>query len=156
MSGIPYAQASSGSDRARGEVVRILQKFGCESVGFMDNFAMKTVILQFVYRGQQVSLEASAQGWANMYLDANPWNRRRALDEQAYKAKALYQGMIAVNCILRDWVKGQMTAVESGIARFDDLWLPYMVTHDGRTVAKRIADAGGLAKLEYLPEAEAQ
>lgn len=33
---VPYARARSGSD-ARDELTKILQSFGCESVGFMDD-----------------------------------------------------------------------------------------------------------------------
>lgn len=34
------------------------------------------------------------------------------------------QGLSAVNSILRDWVKGQTTAVECGIPSFEAVFLP--------------------------------
>jgi hypothetical protein len=57
-------------------------------------------------------------------------------------AAALRQGHIAVNSILRDWVIGQVTAVETGILPFEAVFLPYILTSDGRTVSERIEDIG--------------
>lgn len=65
--GVPYAGAKSGM-AARDEITRMLQRFGCESVGFMDEFADMAVMLAFRHRGRPVQLRASAKGWAAMYL----------------------------------------------------------------------------------------
>ena len=115
---LPYATASSGL-KARGEILKILKGFGCQSVGFMDEFETHTVILAFTWRERDVQLRASASGWANEYLRENPWSDRRRYDQHDWEQKALEQGMIAVNSILRDWVKGQITAVETGILTFE-------------------------------------
>lgn len=82
---IPYERATSG-DAARGEIMRLLQKFGAESVGFMDSFQDGAVLLQFEYRGRQVSLRASAHGWAALYLRAHPWNNRRRYSQDQWRA----------------------------------------------------------------------
>ena len=95
---LPYAGARSGMS-ARGEIQKILQGFGAESVGFMDEFNTRTVLLAFTIRGQAVQLRASAQGWANAYLKENPWSSRRYSSEQEWEQAALDQGMIAVNSI---------------------------------------------------------
>jgi len=59
----------------------------------------------------------------------------------------LQQGHVAVNSILRDWIKGQVTAVECGILSFEAVFMPFMLTHDGRPVIERIDN--------LLPEADA-
>jgi hypothetical protein len=41
---IPFAAASTGQ-KAREEISRILRGFGCESVGFMDDFDDHSVLL---------------------------------------------------------------------------------------------------------------
>ena len=147
MKSVPYETAGSG--KARDEIVRLLQGFGASSVGFMDEFDKHEVVLAFVYRGRNVQLRASAEGWAQMYLRAKPWSTRRAVDKKAYEKRALDQGMWAVNSILRDWVKGQVTAIECGILSFEAVFLPYMLTQDGRTVAEIAADPeSGLLQLE--------
>jgi hypothetical protein len=127
---VPYSAATSGAS-ARDEVTKILRRFGCESVGFMDDFEKHEVLLAFTHRGRPVQLRASARGWAQMYLREFPWNRRRGAQID-YEQKALRQGLVAVNSILRDWIKGQVTAVECGILSFEAVFLPYMLGHDGR------------------------
>ena len=128
---VPYASATSGA-RARDEIVKLLQRFGCESVGFMDEFAQESLLLAFKWRGNQVQLRASARGWANLFLKENPWHNRRRCNEAEWECKARAQGMIAVNSILRDWLKGQITAIETGIIEFRHVFLPYLVTANGK------------------------
>lgn len=135
---VPYAQATSG-DRARAEVVSLLRRFGCESVGFMDDFADHSLMLAFQWRGRRIQLRASAKGWAAMYLQENPWHNRRRTGKEEWERRAVEQGMVAVNSVLRDWIKGQITAVESGLLAFDHVFLPYMLTDNGQTVAERIS-----------------
>ena len=68
---VPYQFATSRS-KAREEIQRILQRFGCDFGGFMERFTDKILILAFTYRGRSVQLQASASGWAALYLKENP------------------------------------------------------------------------------------
>jgi hypothetical protein len=145
----PYAQAISGV-AARDEITKLLRRFGCSSIGFMDNYETHEVLLVFEHRGRKMQLRASAKGWAALYLKEHPYNYRHKGGEQQHRENALTQGQIAINSILRDWVKGQLMAVETGILSFDAVFLPFMLTHDGRTVSER-ADQLGL-----LPAGAAQ
>lgn len=145
---VPYAHA--GSDKARSEVTAILRRFGCESVGFMDDFEDQSVVLAFRHRGRPVQLRASAKGWAQLWLKENPWNSGRKSARIDYEQAALRQGLIAVNSILRDWVKGQVTAIECGVLSFEAVFMPYMLTGDGRPLIERVQEA----KLLPPPEAK--
>jgi len=144
---VPYENATSGH-AARNQIVDLLDKFGCEQVGFMDNFKNHEVILAFVYRGKNIQLTASAKGWAAMYLKEKPYsNRYHRRTRQEYEQAAFRQGLIAVNSVLRDWVKGQITAIECGILKFDHVFLPYTLLEDGRSVMQAL-DEAGILKLE--------
>lgn len=136
---VPYEGATTGT-KAREEITKILQRFGCERVGFMDEFADKAVVLAFQHRGRPVHLRASAKGWAAAYLKEHPWTVKRRASRQEYEAAALRQGMVAINSILRDWVKGQVTAIETGILQFDEVFLPHMLTSDGRPMLEALRD----------------
>jgi hypothetical protein len=129
----PYAAASSGV-KARDEVIKILRRFGCESVGFWDDFDKHEIVLAFKHRDRPIQLRASAKGWAAMYLKANPYTARRRASRMEHEAAALRQGYIAVNSILRDWIKGQTVAVECGILSFEAIFMPFMIGRDGRTL----------------------
>jgi hypothetical protein len=142
---VPYSNASSDM-RAREEIKKILVRFGCESVGFMDDFEEHEVLLQFTHRGRKVQLRASAKGWTALWLKENPWTYTRRTQRVEYEQAALRQGHVAVNSILRDWIKGQVTAVECGILSFEAVFMPHMLTNDGRPLLERVAD--------LLPKAE--
>jgi len=109
----PYAHATSGV-AARDEITKLLRRFGCESIGFMDNFEEHELLLAFKHRGRQMQLRVSAKGWAELYLREHPYNPSRHRHNLAeHKLRALAQGLIAVNSILRDWIKGQIMAIET-------------------------------------------
>lgn len=127
---IPYASATSGQS-ARAEIIKLLKHFECDSVGFMDEFKTHSLLLAFTWRGTQIQLRASARGWANTFLKENPHTSRMRRGKHEYEIDALDQGMIAVNSILRDWVKGQVTAIECGVLQFEHVFMPYMLTSDG-------------------------
>lgn len=59
---------------------------------------------------------------------------------QDHEAGALRQGHVAVNSMLRDWVKAQVTAVECGILSFEAVFMPFMLGTDGRPLIERVAD----------------
>lgn len=144
---IPYASATSGS-KAREEIVKLLKHFECSRVGFMDEFETHTLILQFEWRGIPVTLKASAQGWANAYLKEHPYTHRTRGTQRDYELKWLRQGEIAVNSILRDWVKGQVTAVETGILTFEQVFMPYMMLPSGKSVLEHLKQQKLLPQLE--------
>jgi hypothetical protein len=134
--------------RAREEVLKILRHFGCEKLGFMDDDANHEVVLYFEHRGRQVQLRASAKGWAQMFLKQQPWGYRHRSSKQEYEQAALRQGHVAVDSILRDWIKGQVTAIECGLLSFEAVFMPFMLTADGRSLHERVND------LELLPAAD--
>ena len=134
---IPYASATAGG-KAQGEIERLLRGFGAEHIGWAKDYVSHQTTLWFVYRQRQVQLRVSAQGWANMYLEAHPWHARRTVSQEEYEQRWLTQGEIAVISILRDWIKGQLTAVEAGLMQFDHVFLPYMICEDNLTLAEQM------------------
>ena len=136
----PYYASATSDMRAREEIKKILTRFGCESIGFMDDNVKHEVLLAFTHRGRQVQLTASAKGWAQNWLKENPWTYRHRTTKQDWETKALKQGQVAVNSALRDWVKGHVTIVECGILSFEAVFMPFMLTNDGRTVLERIQE----------------
>lgn len=137
---VPYENATSGA-AARDEIHRILRRFGCSSVGFMDDFDKHEVLLAFEHRGNRVQLRASAKGWAAMYLRAHPYSSRMRKTAEEHQQHAIDQGLVAINSILRDWVKGQVTAVECGILSFTAVFMPHMVAADGRPLLEHIIES---------------
>lgn len=135
---LPYSTASSG-ERAVADMQKILRQFGCTSFGHMLDFEKGELLVQFQYRGRQVSVRASATGYANAWLKQNPWSHRHRSTRIAHERKAKEIGSTAVYSILRDWIKGQITAIETGVLSFEGAFLGQILLADGRTVMDRVA-----------------
>lgn len=135
--GIPYETATSG-DRALLELQRTLAKFGCESFGTMTDAERGLTIVQFKWRGKTVSLEASWKGYAAAWSKAHPYKYSHRKSRQAYDQDALKQGQMSVCSVLRDWVKGQVTAVECGVMSFEAVFMPHMLLPNGQRVIDKV------------------
>ena len=55
---------------------------------------------------------------------------------------------IAVYSILRDWIKGQVTAIETGILTFEGAFLGQILLGSGRTVLEHAVKSNMLPQLE--------
>ena len=135
----PYAGAIAGT-RAREETTKILRRLGCDEVGFMDFHDSSEVMLAFTYRKQQYQFRVSAKGWAARYLRDNPHTYRMRKSRTEHEQQALEQGRIPINSAIRDWAKGQVTAIESGVLSFEHAFMPWALTFDGRPLVERLAE----------------
>lgn len=138
---IPYESATAG-DRAINEMQKTLAAFGCQSFGVMTDQERQILIVAFKRRGIQVHLEASWKGYAAALLKGKRlgYGQSRAMRER----KALEQARVSVCSVLRDWVKGQTTAVECGVLSFETAFMPHMLLRDGRRVIDAAQGAGVL------------
>ena len=137
MNALPYSTATSG-DRAIGEIEKFLKTFGCTSFGSMMNYGAGERIVQFEYRGTTILVKASAKGYAAAWLRQNPFKPRGRSTKQQHEDKALAIGAVAVCSVLRDWVKGQIMAVETGILSFEGALLGQILLASGKTVLEYV------------------
>lgn len=143
---LPYENATSG-EKALGEIQKILRGFGCTQFGSMSDDDTKEIRIFFKYRDRQVEVAASIKGYAAAYLKAHPYTSRRAGSLAQYERKALDVASVAVYSILRDWIKGQVTAVETGILSFEGAFLGQILLPSGKTVLDH-ATTSGMLQLE--------
>lgn len=136
---LPYESATSG-DKALGDIQKILQGFGCQKFGSMMDFSTGELLVQFEYHGRQVSVKASAKGYAAAWLRQNPHTNRTRATEAQHQERALKVGNTAIYSMLRDWIKGQVTAVETGILTFEGAFLGQILLGNGKTVLETVTD----------------
>ncbi|WP_138476200.1 hypothetical protein [Dyadobacter bucti] len=136
---LPYENATSG-DKAMGEIQKILQKFGCQSFGHMIDFDNKKLLVQFRYRDMPISVEASMAGYAASWLKEHPWSSRMRLTRPQHERKAIDIAGIAVYSILRDWIKGQVMAIETGILSFEGAFLGQILLPSGDTMLQHVTN----------------
>ena len=136
-SSLPYEDAQSG-DRALAEAQRILEAFGCQSFGTMIDQERQCVIVAFKWRDRSVQLEASWKGYAAAWIKRHPYVRQMRRSREQHDALALERGRTAVCSVLRDWIKGQTTAVECGILSFDAVFFPHVLLPNGERLVDRV------------------
>ena len=144
---LPYANATSGKN-AMDDIRKVIMAFGCSKFAPMEDFHAGTVAIQFEYRGRMVQVEASAKGYAATLMKQPKRRDTKGPSSRWSEADALAQGQIAVWSILRDWIKGQLTAIDTGILTFDSAFLGQILLPDGRTVHKHIEERDMLPALE--------
>lgn len=120
------------------EVQRILQGFGASSFGYMEDFSTGTLTVQFEWRERRVTIRANAKGYAAALLREKPFTHRMRGTKAQYEEKCLKQGQIAVYSILRDWIKGQITAVEVGMLSFEGAFLGQIMLPNGGTILELV------------------
>lgn len=144
---LPYENATSG-ERALGEIQKLLRSFGCSKFGSMIDDGDGTVLVQFVYKDRNVSVKASTKGYAAAWLREHPYGPRTKASRAQHERKALDIASVAVYSILRDWIKGQITAIETGILSFEGAFLGQIMLGNGSTVLEHVANTNILPALE--------
>jgi hypothetical protein len=134
---LPYENATSG-ERALGEIQKLLRGFGCSKFGSMIDDGDGTVLVQFVFRDKPVSVKASTKGYAAAWLKEHPFTSRTRGSKQQHERKALDIASVAVYSILRDWIKGQITAIQTGILSFEGAFLGQILLTSGKTVLEHV------------------
>jgi hypothetical protein len=130
---LPYESTTSG-ERAINDMQKVLRSFGCGKFGQMMNFDDGELLVQFEYRGQQVSVKASVNGYASAWLKQHPYGSRMRVNRTQHERKAKEIAGIAVYSILRDWIKGQITAIETGVLSFEGAFLGQLMLPSGKTI----------------------
>ena len=127
---LPYENSTAG-DRALAQLQQTLSKFGCQAFGTGVDVERVLTVVTFKWRDRTVKLEASWKGYAQA-LKRNGWR-----DD----GRALAQARTSVCSVLRDWVKGQTTAVECGVMSFEAAFMPHMLLKDGRRVIDHVVSS---------------
>lgn len=136
---LPYQNATTGQ-RAIEEIQKILRGFGCTKFATGEEFDTGEIFVQFEHRGRMVQLKASAKGYATAWLKQNPYTTRKRCTRQDHEQKALEIGGVAVYSVLRDWVKGQVTAIEIGVLSFESAFLSHIMLPNGKRVIEELRD----------------
>lgn len=146
---LPYENSSTG-DKALGEIQKLLRGFGCNKFGSMVDDAAGELLIQFEYRGKMVSVKASFSGYAAAWLKEHPYSARMHSTKIQHERKARDIAGIAVYSILRDWIKGQITAIETGILSFEGAFLGQILLPSGQTILEHAQQSQLLPVLEGL------
>ena len=144
---MPYETATSGQ-AALNDVQKVLQRFGCQSFGHMMDYERGELLVQFKWRNLPVSVKASINGYAAAWLKEHPYSSRMRRSKIDHEKEAKRIASVAVYSIIRDWIKGQITAVDTGILTFEGAFLGQILLPSGRTVLETAQEQKMLPALE--------
>jgi hypothetical protein len=145
---LPYQNATSGG-AALEEVRKVLTKSGCSRFGTMTGAEKGELIVQFTFRGRDVTATASYRGYGAAWLKKHPYGPRTRGPRGEHERKALKQAEISVCSVLRDWIKGQVVAIETGILSFEGAFLgQILLPGTGKTVLQAVEAQQMLPALE--------
>lgn len=144
MASLPYESSTSG-EKAIGEIQKILRAFDCSKFGNMVDEEQGEVMVQFERRGLRAEVRASTRGYAAAWLRAHPYSPRMRCSRVEHERKAANIASVAVYSILRDWIKGQVTAIETGILSFEGAFLGQILLPSGRTILEHAHESKLLA-----------
>jgi len=147
---LPYENATSGNN-AINDIQKMLRGFGCTKFATGEDYETGELFIQFEHRGRQVQLKASAKGYAAAWLREHPYGPRTKGSRVEHEARALKIGSVAVYSILRDWVKGQVTAIEIGMLSFEAAFLAHLMLPTGMSVIEHINEQHLLPAPERVP-----
>lgn len=136
---LPYENATSGKS-AVDDMQKLLRGFGASAFGVMEDFDKGEVIVQFTWHERRISIKANVKGYAAAWLRQHPWTFRMKVTRIQHERRAMKQANLSVYSILRDWIKGQVTAIEVGMLSFEGAFLGQILLPNGETVLERIEE----------------
>ncbi len=122
------------ASRSMHEVITLLRRHGAEDVGYLGRNGYECVVFRVCNRTIRIGFPVPQRD--DPQFKKSPTGRRRRNDDLAYRewereVKRLWRSMVLV-------VKSKMEAIHSGVATFEQEFLPYVVLGNGRTVAEAI------------------
>ena len=144
-----YATNTSVSvERSRGELERLLTRYGSTGFGYVTQGALVAVEFQIFPTGstqRRVQFKMEMPDPNNEEFIMTPSRRSKRTNEQALQlwekaCRAKWRALLLV-------VKAKLEAVEAEISTFDKEFLAHLLTGDGRTVYQHVE--------EQLPALEA-
>jgi len=143
---MPLANYTTTVSAARtvAEIQDILAKHGAKEI--LSNYSDDGIIESLSF------IVSTSHGNLGFHLPVNPDAVQKILSKQLRVPRSLQTHEQAVKIawrIVRDWVRAQMAILETEMVKMEQIFLPYMITPDNRTLYENMADKGF-----YLTEGE--
>ena len=138
-----YAQDTKVSiARSRGQLDKLLRDWGVDGIQWTDNFKADMVQLQFVWSHEgndylariKISLPTAED------LEDKAIDGRSGRVSEAKLKKLMAERGKSEHRLLLMFLKGALEAIDAGVIDAEQLFLPYLVGADGRTVSEVVED----------------
>lgn len=121
-------------DRTRAEINKLLTEWKCASIGWTDHIAESTVSVEFTWLREDAMYRVRFTiAIPKTKPPRDRWSRPSLLSENE-KAQAWR----SAHRLLLLKLKADLNAAQSGLAKAEEIFLPWMVDRNGRTIAEII------------------
>lgn len=128
------------AERTVGEITSMLVRKGARSIQteYRPDGSIEAVVFIMVVGGLPVrfALPNNAAGVLRVMLKEKPYNPsyHGYGNKEKYEAKFAAQAERVSWRILKDWIEAQLALIESGQAEVGQVFMPYAIASDGRTM----------------------
>jgi hypothetical protein len=133
---MPYAEETSEPvERSRAEIEELLRKYGADQ--FASGWSGKRAVVQFLAEGRTIRFVLPLPNPTDTQFTQHPRYTYKYRSTEA--AKNAYEQQVQ-----RRWralalvIKAKLEAVETGIATFENEFMPHVIMPDGKTVAEHV------------------
>jgi len=126
------SQTAVPVDRSRGEIERILTRYGADIFSYATSLEQRRAYVAFRYNGVSFRIDITMPDPEG--FKKTPGGRKRRSNDDAYKAYEQAQRQIWRALAL--YVKATLEAVDSGIIKIESALLPFALLPDGRTMSE--------------------
>jgi hypothetical protein len=145
-----YAQGTSvGVSRSRDQIDRILRDWGAQGVQWTDEFVPeRRVLLRFIWKYEDTQLTARFVLRCDLDLiSSNSIDGRTGKLSDAKYDKNLSEWSNESHRLLLLFLKGAMYAIDAGLIKAEQLFMPFFEDKDGNTVGEIL-----MSRLSELPK----
>ena len=125
-------------ERSIGEISQLLARKGAKSIqtDYSDTGSPTGLAFVMAVGGLLVrfQLPNNAEGVYRVILKDKPYNVNRRCTLEAYQQRIRLQAERVSWRIVKDWVEAQLALIESGQAEMGQVFMPYAMQRDGRTM----------------------
>ncbi len=129
-------------ERSKGEITKLLRDWGCDRLGWQEDFVNGRVGLVFIWTREEQSYGARIELLLPSEKDyrEDPANRNKQTGQvvEARIRNALERQGRAEFRLLLLWLKASFHAVDAGIIRPEVLFMPFFVTKGGSTISDAV------------------
>jgi hypothetical protein len=122
-----------------GEIQEMLASHGVENIS-VSYIAKQPIGIEFVVdvgKGQLIPFRLPCK-WEGVLQCLRDENVQQKYRNEQHARRVAWR-------ITRDWIRAQLAIIEAGQAKLIEVFLPYAVNQDGRTIFETFADNGFLA-----------
>lgn len=113
-------------DKTRQEIIELLREWGCRSTAWAEDYDKHQVILQFSWASKSGAI------YRMRFTITIPTSDRGRI----FKPEQQAQASRSAHRLLLLKLKADLNAINCGLAKAEEIFMPWMVDVDGKTIAE--------------------